>query len=581
MEMEKKNLAIVILAIALIASGVGNIIFGTQLGGIVLVAPTQPVTLVSGSSTGPVDADPQYFWDQASFDFGWQIYEGLFAYNFSDPDLGMITVLATNFGTWSPDNLNFTVSLRQGVKFHSGYKFNASAVKFSFDRLLFLTNLTGAQNKTGSGSTVYGESIIKVLYMWPDGTSIINRTEIIDEYTIKFVLNRIFGVFLPLLTFSASFIFDPSIHSAQNYICEGMSGAFGYYEKSLEEPTVSGTGPFIFQYYISGIETKFLRNDEYWRGAGKIEVLIFAVINDADARNTALLAGDIDFLDAPNPGYYQSMRDDADLTLKNSGPGTSVSYLGFNNHLINVTWRNAMSYALDYDYIIDELREGEAFRLLSPLPLGIAHANWSFDAPVLDLTIARSYMQSMGFGTTFTTDAEWVAVAQSGSPFRTVNFTYNIGNDFRQQTYVLCEDNFAEIGIKVNDGGLEWSEYLDNLYDVDDGWNKLLIWWIGWMPDYNDPSNYLNSLMSNVSSSASTQCSTPELEAYLLAGLEETDQDIRRQIYHDLQKYVVEELRPWAFGYVGKNMDAFVNEMKGYPSNAMGYKYFYPVYFEA
>ena len=101
------------------------------------------------------------------------------------------------------------------------------------------------------------------------------------------------------------------------------------------------------------------------------------------------------------------------------------------------------------------------------------------------------------------------------------------------------------------------------------------------MPDYNDPSNYVNSLMSNVSSSASTQCSTPYLEELLEAGLSETDQEIRKAIYWELQRYVVEELRPWAFGYVGKNMDAFVNELKGYPSNAMGYKYFYPCYFEA
>jgi ABC-type transport system substrate-binding protein len=344
-----------------------------------------------------------------------QIWEGLFAYNFSDPDLAMYPVLATSFGTWTSDNLNFTVGLQQGVTFHSGYAFNASAVKFSFDRLNFLCNFTGDQ---GALDTVYGESIIAVLYSWPDGTAVINETIVVDEYTVKFVLNRVFGVFLPLLTFSASDIFDPSITPAEDYICEGMSGATA--------ETISGTGPWVFQYYISGIETKFLRNDNYWRTPAQVESLVFAVIQDADARNTALLSHDINLLDAPNPGYYQTMRDDPTITLYAAGPGTITSYLGFNNLMINHTWRSAMQYAVDYDYIIDELREGEAVRLKSPIPLGIQFANWSFDVPTLDLTVARSYMTSMGYGVGFTTDDEWVAVAEGSSPFRTVNFTYNI-----------------------------------------------------------------------------------------------------------------------------------------------------------
>ena len=99
------------------------------------------------------------------------------------------------------------------------------------------------------------------------------------------------------------------------------------------------------------------------------------------------------------------------------------------------------------------------------------------------------------------------------------------------------------------------------------------------MPDYNDPSNYVNSLMANYSSSNSAQINDPTLEAYMLAGLEETDQNVREQIYNDLQQYVVEELRPWAFGYVARDHDAWDATMTGFPSNGMGYAYFYPCYY--
>ncbi|NVM17779.1 MAG: hypothetical protein HWN80_08680 [Candidatus Lokiarchaeota archaeon] len=574
MEMEKKNLAIIILAVALVASGVGNIIFGVLMGGITVIAPPPPSTIIYGSSAGPVDADPQYMWDSTSFDHALNIYEGLFAYNLSDPDTPLIPRLALDFGTWSTDDLELTLTLRHGVTFHSGYAFNASAVKFSFDRLNWLCNFSGDL----PADVIYGsETIISVLYMWPDYSAIINRTEIIDEYTVKFVLNRVYGILLPLLTFPASYILDPSVTPGDDYLSEGMSGFYGS-ENNAE--IVSGTGPWKFEYYIAGIESKYVRFDDYWGGAGAIESWVMAVIQDADARNTALLVGDVNFLDAPHPSYYQEMRDSDAVELYEAGPGTITSYLGFNNLQINVTWRTAMSYALDYDYIIDELREGDAVRLKSPIPLGIQFANWSFDCPTLDLTIARSVMNSMGFGTGLVTDQDWIDVAESPTPFLAVNYTYNLGNKFREDCYVLLESNFANIGIKVIDAGAEWEIYLDKLYNVDGGWDKLQIWWIGWIPDYNDPSNYVNSLMSNVSSSASTQCSTPELEAFMLAGLEETDQDIRRQIYHDMQKYIVEELRPWAFGYVPKNVDAYATDLKGYPSNGMGYNYFYPMYFE-
>ncbi|MFW9882607.1 MAG: hypothetical protein ACFFG0_56820 [Candidatus Thorarchaeota archaeon] len=84
------------------------------------------------------------------------------------------------------------MTIRQVIYFHSCTKFNATAIKFTFDRLNYLCNFTGDQ---GAGATLIGESIITELYSWPDSTPVLNRTEIKVEYTVKFVLNRplVFG----------------------------------------------------------------------------------------------------------------------------------------------------------------------------------------------------------------------------------------------------------------------------------------------------------------------------------------------------------------------------------------------------
>ncbi|GAH32981.1 unnamed protein product, partial [marine sediment metagenome] len=300
-----------------------------------------------------VDADPQYMWDSASFDYAYQIWEGLFAYNLSDPDVPMITKLATDFGTW--DGFEHTITLRQDVDFHSGTHFNASSVKFTMDRLNFLCNFTGDQ---GEDDTAYGESIIAVLYSWPDGMPVLNETIINSEYNVTFVLNRQYGVWLPLLTFTASMMLDYEVWEDDDYITEGMSGA--------TSETISGTGPFTFDYNIAGVETQFSRNEDYWQTPSQIEKVVIAVIQDSDARNTAMLNGDVHILDAPNPSYYDEMRSNSDVILYEAGPGTITQYMGMNNNLYNFTWRSAISFAVDYEYLLDNIMEGEAVRLKSP-----------------------------------------------------------------------------------------------------------------------------------------------------------------------------------------------------------------------
>ncbi|MFX1316735.1 MAG: hypothetical protein ACFE9T_12800, partial [Promethearchaeota archaeon] len=65
MEMEKKNLAIIILAVVLAASGVGNIILAAELGLIEVTPPRMDQSLVFGTIAGPTDMDPELCYDTA------------------------------------------------------------------------------------------------------------------------------------------------------------------------------------------------------------------------------------------------------------------------------------------------------------------------------------------------------------------------------------------------------------------------------------------------------------------------------------------------------------------------------------
>ena len=50
---------------------------------------------------------------------------------------------------------------------------------------------------------------------------------------------------------------------------------------------------------------------------------------------------------------------------------TSYFYLGMNNRIINSTWRKAISFAIDYSHIIQELQDGFVVRAYSPISEGL------------------------------------------------------------------------------------------------------------------------------------------------------------------------------------------------------------------
>jgi ABC-type transport system substrate-binding protein len=183
-----------------------------------------------------------------------------------------------------------------------------------------------------------------------------------------------------------------------------------------------------------------------------------------------------------------------------------------------------------------------------------------------------------------------------GSTFFTVNYTYNIGNSFREDVLVLLQDNLGKIGIVVEDAGMTWGNFIYRLYEIGGlHRNMLQLYWIGWGPDYNDPSNFINPLFTNrsvASNGAQYNGYAAAIEAgrdpmdindnvqlLMEAGLSETDPVAREALYDRIQELLIEEDHPWVWGYVSKSHRAWVANLEGMPVNTMGKEWFYPCYF--
>ncbi|NVM37991.1 MAG: ABC transporter substrate-binding protein, partial [Candidatus Lokiarchaeota archaeon] len=350
MEMEKKNLAIIILAIVLAASGIGNIILGVQLGFIEVEAPDYE-TFTRAALSGPTIIDPIDCWEQAGSNVIRQVAETLWYYNWTDMGMGRINMLAES-QTWI-NTTALSVTLREGIRFHDNTPFNAEAVKWNIDRILYLCNHTGeltSEERTCTPASLYED---------PEGNALIAGFEVTGTFTGIIHLTQPFSSIMDLMCFIAGAMISPTAHAGDEHTFIDLATG-----------DLVGTGPYKYDEYIAEQEVKFSRWDDYWGGPmphegliAHFEKMIFVVIDDPSTHNYAMLAHDVDWIQSPITDLFGTFNDSetiAFVELDNAGIG--ISYLGFNNIQVNITWRKAMTYAFNYTYMVHEYWQDRVFQ---------------------------------------------------------------------------------------------------------------------------------------------------------------------------------------------------------------------------
>ncbi|MFX0153506.1 MAG: ABC transporter substrate-binding protein [Candidatus Hodarchaeota archaeon] len=572
MEMEKKNLAIIILAIVLAASGVGNIFLAIQMGLVEFVPPPMDQSLVFATIAGPTDMDPHLCYDTAGGDVISQICQGLYKFDVTDPAYPLLPVLATDLPSVS--GLEITIPLRTGVFFSDGTAWNAAAAKWNFDRMMFMLNYSGNQFLEAPWNVPLNDSL--GVAKWSSlytlgGVPVINRTEVVDTYTVKLIMNYAKASFISLLNFHAAYMISPTATEAQGKKFNYLTYADG--------DTLVGTGPFKFQNYFTDIQVKFTRNDNYWEGPATLTNLTFWIIQDDIALNTAVLAGDIDLYDAPLPSFYDQFEADPDITLLEAGPTVNTNYMGFNGYMVNTTFRKAISYAVNYSYCIDVIMEGEAYRLKSPIPTGIPLSNYNFNYATFDRAYAQSIMQSMGYGVGFTTDTQWTTVADAGGWGFGWNITAQSEGTTRRDFALRFSDDLRYIGIDAPVVQIPFWDIISCMQFDTGALRRDLIpmYLLGWAPDYIDPENYITPLFSNTSA-IWVNTWDHALEVLMLNGETTVDPVARTLIYNQIQQKLVEELYFFVFITSGKNYDVYQNYVHGWVPNAIARLDLYSVY---
>ncbi|MCF2141247.1 MAG: ABC transporter substrate-binding protein [Candidatus Lokiarchaeota archaeon] len=540
----KKGSIYVLLAVLMISA------FVTAPGAVFAAEDTDTMNYGVGSLM--VDLDPQMARDSASIDVIDQVCEGLFGYNLSDPNSAIIPVLAESLGTWNADATEYTVTLKEGITFHDDTAFDANDVKFTFDRLNYLI-----ENRM----TQIAELYEPLASLYPGTPLLINEIEVIDEYTVRFHLNYPYVPFVALLCFSGSYILPDG----------GSIPA----EELLDTATdvLVGTGPY--KYIEKTNEYTKLSYFADWHGERPehfIKNIKFLLYNDTTEKSQAFLNGNLDWVDGILPEFLPQFEASDQFVMGEQRQSTVIYYLAMNNQKINKTMRQAISYTFDYDYVINNLALGNAARLTSPVPEGILYHNPDIDYSINNVTHARQILINAGIvnGAAYPADDDfaWYTLATK-NPIATYYYTWNSGNEFRADLGVLCADNLKKIGIAITLNPITWYEYITILFS--EPW-KLELFMIGWAPNYNDPSDYINSFFSPTSSSNLALVNDTYLNDLMNDGLTETDSDERRDIYYEIQRYIVEDLMPWIFLYVPLSQtirNVYVDGIQDNPMNKL------------
>lgn len=542
--MERKNIVASILLIALIISGIGNIVL------IIDMSPPpieEPPDFIIGTSSGHHTLELVDSWDKASNDVLYQVVETLFSYDLYDLDLPRINLLAHSY--WWKNSTTLQIQLREGVLFHDGTPFNSEAAKWNLDRLQYLTNATG----TNTGEVAHTQ----VLWMFPDGVTPIMDTIIaVENYNITIKLNGPYGPFLNTLAYINAGMISPTAHAshATSFI-------------PLTTGDVIGTGPFIYDYFTPNEGVYLSRWEGYWKNLANFKRIKFATIPDSD-RNNAMLNKEIDYLIGLDTSFIPSFENDSSITVKrftdDTGmPSLSYRYLGFNNTVFNVTWRKAISYAINYSYVIDHLCFNQVLRAISPISPAFSTAyNESATVATNNITKAREIMVSMGFGDLEWSDDQWIAVADGPSAFQDIfiDRRYWGRSSFADDLYSALYDSLKYIGITISSATWAWDDPYPFVSDL----------FLGrWASDYYDPFIMFDPLLNPNSSSNIGQIDDPYLNEKLNLALNTTDDAARNNIYKDIQWYMSEVGYFHAYLYHPKITYVHSADLYGVPYNAM------------
>lgn len=457
-------------------------------------------TLIFGRGGDSVGLDPADITDGESTRVTEMIFEGLVGFKGETTDI--IPVLATSWKV-SKDGKVWTFKLRKGVKFHDGTPFNANAVKFSFDRQF---DKNHPYYKYGKWE--YAEFALEPL----------EKVEVVDDYTVRFILKYPFAPFLANLAMFSCAIVSPT--AVEKYKADFFKNPVG-------------TGPFKFVEWVQKDKIVLEANTEYWGGRPYLDRLIFRVIPDNSVRWLELQKGSIDAMDGINPDDIPAIKSDPNVVFYQV-PALNICYLAMNMEkkpFDNVLVRRAINYAINKKAIVEAFYKGIGIVAKNPIPPNMM----GYNDKIKDYEYSPEKAKEL--------------LAKAGYPngFETTLWTPPIPRVYIPQPTKVAEaiqSDLAKVGIKAKIVTYDWGTYLQKTRS---GEHDMAI--LGWGSDNGDPDNTIYVLLDkdNAKKGVASNIAfykNDKLHDILIKAQQVTSVSARKRLYEAAQE-IIKLDAPW------------------------------------
>ena len=489
--------------------------------------------LIIGETAEPDSANPMIASASNLAGVFANVFEGLTQI---DPTNGSAMPLLANSWEISDDGLVYSFTIQEGVTWHDGTPFTAQDAKFTYD-LIF---------DEASASPRHGS--------W---TGAVESVELVDDSNLTITLIRPNAPFLTTQGVQGIIPMHimqdvPPAELAQHSFSTGEQGV------------TIGTGPFMFEEWVSNDYILFAKYEDYWQGAPYLDTFVHRVVPSPAVIGQQLRTGEIDiaYLQPPD---LESMQAEESLTVVTYDSARTVWY-GYQLDPERSTLfqekevRQALFYALDRPPMVEVLEFGlaqVAVGMMTPI-------SWAFDPDAVEL----HYEHDLDLANQMLDDAGWVmgddgVREKDGQRLSFTMHTFS-GDDLLEQYLVVMQQQWAEVGAEMTPQFEESNAFISRITSTHDFDMFLFNNSMGSDPDQ---SIYWTCGAYESGFNMTRYCNE-QVDMLAEQGLAATSNEDRQEIYTELQNIMVDEL-PVAFMIFQQRIMAVNNRVHNYFPNAL------------